>query len=660
MPDAAEMRSLEAVLRSLATAARSLRLYPATSPIPLQSVQAVRAALDEYFASGADPLVIALARDGFSVADTSVGAQIPGTRDLSDELRAHGVARIDVSSQVTSEELLAFITVVARPEEEVRTEGGVASLISAQGVTHLSVSEVRLSVVDHEVGTRAAETREYLTALAEDPEGAAAWYAAAAAGGPESFEADLVKLVENAGPEGQGPMLRVLGAAFKAQPPSGQDALLELAMKPGAVRDLVGGLFADFDAAEIAGSILSGAFGKNMLALSNALSRLPLDAVAAEVRAELEHMLPQAGHTSRERDFLDHMLEVRSKAEPEPALVTSDQTYSAILAATALSDDAVARARHAVSASGKDVGAAGVRAHLAILDRQTDFERYCRSAENLAGSVPHLLEQGDLALASRVLSELRERQSHNAGPWPELSGRLDAALNIAAGERSMRALVSAVAEDPSRADAAREFVRLAGDSGGAPLVTEAITLKGPGIAVAEELLGRRVIDLLNALAPETPWHLLGPVVTRLAAEGDARSVATIEALLERPDEQARREVVAALASLQGPLANRLLSAALRDPRAETVSVAARAIALSGQPGSAALLAERLHELDMDRGDFPLAKELIVALARTPEPAADDVLAELAARRAFIKRGHFSDIKSLVADAIKARRGGVVR
>lgn len=657
MPDTAELRSLEAVLRSLAVAARSLRLYPATSPIPMQSVEAVRAALDEYFQSGSDPLSLALARDGFSVDGSPVGTHIPGVRDLSGELRSHDVARIDVSSEVTGEELLAFITVVARPADEVRAEGGVAALAVADGVEHIAVSEVRLAVVDQATEDDGTGAGAGPLGLPEDAEGASAWYAAAAAAGPESFEADLAGLVKDADTEGMGQVVRALGVAFKSQPPAGQDALLALAMKPGPVRGLVGQLFQDFDAAEIAGSILSGSFGKNMLALSNALSRLPLDSVAADVRAELEHMLPQAGHTAHERDFLDHMLKVRSKEEPEQPLVTSDQTYSAVLTAATLSDGAVARARDAVSASSKDMNAAGLRAMLVLLDQQTDFERYCRSAENLAGTVPGLIEQGNLALAARVLTELRDRQSHGAGPWPDLSTRLEVALGIAAGPRAMGALVKSVAANAVLVEPAREIVRLAGDSGGQPLVTEAVTHKEPGIAVAEMLLGRRVIDLLNALAPETPWHLIGPVVSRLAAEGDPRSIATIEALMQRPDEQSRREVVTALVALQGPLANRLLANALRDPRPETVSVAARAIALSGQPGSAALLAERLRELDIDRADFPLAKELIVALARTPEPAADDVLRELASRRSFIKRGHFADIRSLVAEAIKARRAG---
>jgi hypothetical protein len=91
-----------------------------------------------------------------------------------------------------------------------------------------------------------------------------------------------------------------------------------------------------------------------------------------------------------------------------------------------------------------------------------------------------------------------------------------------------------------------------------------------------------------------------------------------------------------------------------------VIVAARAIARSGEPGSATLIATRLGELDIDRADFPLAKELLGALARTPGVEADQMLAKLGSRRAFIKRGHFAEFQALVAEARRARAGGLAR
>jgi len=105
-----------------------------------------------------------------------------------------------------------------------------------------------------------------------------------------------------------------------------------------------------------------------------------------------------------------------------------------------------------------------------------------------------------------------------------------------------------------------------------------------------------------------------------------------------------------------PASIRLPGVALRDPSPEVAMVAARAVAKSGVSGSATLLTSRLAELDVDTGDFLLAREIITGLARVPEPAADVALARLGSRRALIKRGHFAEIQQLVAraQAVRAR------
>jgi len=222
----------------------------------------------------------------------------------------------------------------------------------------------------------------------------------------------------------------------------------------------------------------------------------------------------------------------------------------------------------------------------------------------------------------------------------------------------MEALLNAVVANPDLEPAALQIVRHAGDTGAASLVTAAITHKAVGLDVAERLIGRRLIDLLHTTACSAQWFQLTPIVTRLAEAGDPRSIATIESLLARPDEQSRREVATGLAGLGTPAAVRLLGVALRDPSPEVAMVAARAIAKSGVPGSAALLAGRLSELDVDTNDFLLARELITGLARTPESTADEALAKLGSRRALIKRGHFAEIQQLVgrAQAVRAENG----
>ena len=657
----ATAQRLEHAVRSLSTASRSLRLYPPTSPIPHETVSVAVTALEQFFAAGFPVLSISLARDGFAFAGEPVAANVQGAGDLASELRAHGVAEIDFEPGVSADELLEFLTISARGPEEISEEGGLAVLAAAAGVEHVRVIDVQLTVVDTSAPADDPGYGDFLRDLVEDPTKLTTWFSAASGGDPASFEDGLIELMRAAGPDSVSQLMNSMTTAFLAQSSDGRDALLGLSMDDGPVRDLTGRMFGMLGAPDIAESVLGGTFGKNMLSLSSALTSLPLEQATAQVRAEVQAMLPTAGHTAKEAEFLQHMLEIRGRKEAEQSLVDADRTYRAVAQASMLKDEDIARARTALTASAGALGAASVRTMLALLDQQQDFELYCAGADNLARMVPQLIEQGDLTLASRVLAELANRESRNTGPWPELSGRLREAIATAAGPRSMGALVNAVVANPELEPAALQIVRHAGDTGGAELVAAAITHKSAGLELAERLIGRRLIDLLHTAAGSAQWFQLTPIVTRLAEAGDPRSIATIEALLARPDEQSRREVATGLAGLGTPAAVRLLGVALRDPSPEVAMVAARAIAKSGVPGSAALLAARLSELDVDTNDFLLARELITGLARTPEPTADEALAKLGSRRALIKRGHFAEIQQLVARARTVRaENGVAR
>ncbi len=654
-----ETGRLSAVVRALSTAEKSLRLYPPTSPIPRQSIDAALDAFVDIFGTGQPVISFTLTRDGFASRGEELATGM-GTPELVTEMREHGIAELSIVPGCDADQVLAFLQTMQLDPAHVREQGGISTALLAAGVERIRVVDVQLTVVETIGPAEDEDIDEFLRSLVQDPEKLSAWFAAASAGDPKAFEEGLMELVRVSGPSGFETMLQSLSIAFLNQHSEGKDALLDLALDPGPSRDLTGGMFRFLDSVDIAGSILGGDLGKNMLSLSNALTALPLEQVTAQVRAEVQAMLPGAGKSSKEAAFLEHMIEVREAPEPEPSLADSDRTYRAVVEASTLSEELIERARNAVAGSGNAISAAGVRTMMTLLGQQTDFELFMQSATSLAGMVPRLIEQGDLPLAAHVITELARRESTDSGPWPELSARLREALSVAVGPRSMAALLSAVTIDPSQADNARAILRFAGEAGASALVAEAISHKAEGIAQAEELLGRRVVDLLNKLAPQAQWFQLSGLVARLVAENDARSIQTIEALAKRPDEQSRREVVTGLAQAGGPVAERILPQALRDPSSEVAVTAARSLARSAMPGAGQMLAARLGEIDVDGADFALAREIVTGLARISDPIADEALAKLAGRRALIKRGHYAEVQDLVQQAIAARAKGASR
>lgn len=659
MPDVNDRQELEAVVRGIASAGKALKLYPPTSPIPRQSVDAATAALDTFL--GTHPVLsLTVARDGFGWCGQELGAGMIGVGDLADALRDHGVAEIDFLPGATAEDLMAFIDVITKDPDEVRAGGGFAALLAASGVDNVRAADVQLTVVDAAFAPERGATDEFLQELANDPDRLTGWMNAAASGDPAAFSEGLNELAANAGDEGMSQLLDTLAAAFMRQPAETRDVMLGLAMEGGSLHGLASGMFGRLGDEDIAGTLAEGVFGSNMLSLSSALTGLPIESRIEQVKARVQAMLKDGGHADKELGFLDHMVEVRRRAEPEPALVDADQLYRKVALAAAMPAEEIDRLRMETTGSRSTANRAGVATMLALLDQQRDFELYCRGLDGLAAMVPRLIDSGELDVAHTVLSELTVRESRAVQPWPELTGRLRAAITAAVSPQAMASLIRAVTADPSTLPAAREITRVAGDAAGPAIIEEAMAHKGEGLKAAEELLGRRVIDLLASQLGHAQWFQLAPAVARLALETDPRAQAAIAAAARRPDEQSRREVANGLSMAESPGALQLLGEMTADPSPEVAISAVRALGKAATPGAAQLLASRFEALDADNKDFLIAREIIGALSRTTDPGADAALAHIAARKAIIKRGHFAEIGDLARQAIAVRGRGAAR
>lgn len=657
MPERTDKQDLEAVIRGIASAGKALRLYPPTSPIPRQSVEAAAAALDTFL--GDHPaLSLTVARQGFTWRGETIGAGLPGVTDLADMLRDHGVATIDFIPGCNGDELIGLLTVIMQDRASVVAQGGMTTMLAGAGIDSIRASEVQLTVIE-DVGPAIGEDiDEFLRELALDPDKLAAWMAAASAGDPAAFGEGLGELAAAVGPEGMERLLETMASAFLKQNPDGKDALMGLALSGGSVRTITGGMFGNLGDGDIASSLTGGVFAKNMLSLSNALTGLPLEERIASIKAQVQDQLASGGHHEKEVAYLDHMVDVRQRDVPEQPLTETGDTYHNIARETELSDDEVESLRAYTQAGRDGASAASVNTILALLDQQQDFELYCRTADALGALVPRLIETGELAMAHKVLGELTAREGRSIQPWPELSGRLQQAITAAVSPQSMASLIGAVISNPESLPQARDIARIAGEAAGPAMIEQAMALKEEGVAAAEQIVGRRIVDLLAAHLPRAQWFQLAPAVARLAQEPDTRSQAAVEAASRRGDEQSRREVATGL-SRAGAHGSRLLAAMTRDASPEVATVAIRGLAKSSAPEAGGLLAARLDEMDVDGKDFALAREVIGALARIQDPAAGEALNRLASRKALIKRGHFAEVQDLASQALAARaqRGG---
>ena len=651
---------MEPIVRGLTAAAKALRLYPPTSPIPRQAVESAVAHLAAFLA--AEPVLpLKVVRDGLAWGGATVAPGAPGATELADSLRDHGVAEVDFLPGVTADEMLSFLVAVIEKPEALRERGGLAAVMVAAGIESVRTAEVSLTVIDPlAAATTDEEADEFLRELAGDPERISAWLAVATRNDPATLSASLADLARASGDQSLSSLVMSLSKSFGTLDSEARDAIVGVSLDDGPARDLLGRVFAGVGTADLAKTLCGGMYGRNMLSMSSALSRLPIADRMNEVLAQVKEILPEIGHGSKELDFLEHMLEVRNRSTPETSLADAQPLYRQAAELASVDVGQIAGARAGVARETGRADDSAVATMLTLLDQQQDFGLYCRTLDALAGMVPALVERARLDLAARVISELGARESRSVQPWPELTEKLRGAIGEATSRRTMKALVAAAASDPANITLAREIMQRAWDTATNDFVEEALAHKPDGLEVAEHVVGRRLIDMLAAAAPRAQWFQVAPLVSRLVVANDLRSQQAIETLLKRSDDASRREVAAGLASADGPAALRHLGTLMRDSSAEVALVAIRFVGRSTTPGAAALLKARLDGLDADGKDFSVVREIIGALARTPDAGADEVLQHLAARRALIKRGHFSEVNDLARQALAQRAKGADR
>lgn len=646
--------TVEEVVRSLATAAKTLRIYPPTSPIPKQAIDAALESIGLVLASQPTlPLIVS--RGGFTSRGAAVNCSAGG--ELADLLTSHEVAQIDFLPGCTPAELAAFLGVIFADPAEVRAAGGTAAAMAVAGVENIVVSQVVLTTASLEMPGQEADIDQFLRELASDEQQLAAWLAAAASGDPAALGEGLAELARVAGPNGMARLEQILGSAFVGQDVRARDTIVGLALAGNGASQLLKGAFNSLTPHDLASSISDGMYAKNMLSMSNVLDTLKPGSGLDGIIAELRPMLAGQGHDDKELRFLEHMLQARSSGA-EPALAERVPDFSAVATLARVEEARLTATRTEVGASKHDVNARAVGMMIALLDQQTDFDRWSHTLANLAALVPTLIVDGDVRLAERVFADLSGREARTTQPWPAISERLQQAMHSATSPDAMAALAHAVIADPATGDIAKSILRYVDPTGQQRFVMAVLgDRERNGMEIAERLLGLRVVDVLAASEPELQWFQVAQVVARLAPETGQRAQQALAALVRRPDPRARQEAARGLGASPSPNVLQLLDELSRDLAPEVAVAAVRSLGRTAAPGAAALLERIFEGLDSAGKDFPLAREVLGALSRTPDPGAGAILERIASHRVLVKRGHFAEVQELARQALAARSGG---
>lgn len=645
-------RVLGPIVRNLAGAARALRLYPPASPLPKQAAEAACQALRTYFETE-NVLPLTVKRGSLACRDWD-GAGIPGVAEMADALGAHGIAELDFVGVCQPSELISFLHAALLAPEEAASRGGLPAMLASEGIESIRVVQVNLTTIEAPMAMPEGDVDEFLAELASDPGKLGTWLQAAFRYDNESVADGIAELAGAAGADGLPRLSSSMAEAFLAQSTEGKDRLLEITLDSERIRSVTSAMLERLRDADIAAALTSGRFGKNMLSLSSAINRLPVEGRTKRLAEETRTALPAAGHGEKEVEFFDHMLDVRTSGRAEPALA-EDPRYVRAAELSVVPEHEKRRAKGEVEDSDAHLNRQAVAALTTLLDQETDFELYARSLQALGAMVPRLLEKGETDLAVKIVTDLSRRESRATLP-PRLVEQLRESLSIACSTPSMTALLALTGKDLRALELGREMVRVGGEAAARTLAEAALTSEDErAMDSAAQVLGKRLPELMAAASSKTQWFHVAKLAKSLAMDGSPRCTQALEALMSRKDEQSRREAAKGLAVAGGPLAARHLKTLLGDPSPEVAIVAARVIGRTRVVGAAETLSARLADLDLDGKDFLLGREIITALAQIPSPAAEKAIKRVVDRRMLIKRGRFAEVQAHARNALEAQK-----
>ncbi len=644
---------LSRTVRSIGAAWRASRLYPPESPMTAEAAQRVADAVEEYVQ--AEPaLKLDIVRGGFVLRGIDGVLAQPGIPELADALGEHGIGELHFVAPPIPEEIISFLTVVQERPHELHANGGMQTALTRANVHAIRVVAVVLSKIETPPEIPEEDADKFLAELAADAGRLAVWLRSLLASDDEGLSDGILTLANAA--VSVPAFGRTMAAAFLELEIDDKDRLLEASINLESIRHVSVEMLANLSAIELTAAIRGGNYGKNLMALSYALTSLPVGNRADELLNEATQALSAAGVGNVEIQFLERIIALRRAAVPEPPLVDGQSEFRLILDATGRAQAQAPAMRQEV-AGRHNLDGVGVAEIMHLLDLAEDYRAYSSVLGALSRSVPYLIGS-DPDLAMSIVRDISRRAAALEKPWPELPAEFGRTINEMCGLKSMTALVDMYASHERAIDLAKELVTIGGEASAQSLAGAALDSESDdSIEFAEAVLGRRLPELLVVQVPHAEARHAAKLAELFARDGGPNSMRALGQLVARPDEQVRSRTARGIVAGGGQALSLHMPKLLRDESSTVALVACSALTQCDAVGSTEMMARRLGELEDER-ELPLAREIIKVLSKSPTAAAESALSEMASKGGLLRKGPHPEMKHLAQEALKARKGGV--
>ena len=615
----AETRShAEDVLRALAAAVNSSRLYPPSSELPRQAI----ARFLQAASSAASTVRFSVDKGGFRSGDQELAAGQTQVVNLAETLHVLQVGQMMIAPAVTEEEALAFIATVNSDSRTLRENGGLRKALGEAGVEQIAVIEVTLRASDEE-GILGLD----LTAAPLEDIGRETSVVAEEWGKTAS----------------QGDGVDRLGTAFDRL----EEAARELAQR--RVADALMRLDEATRVKLLSQSLTPDLCGQRMGSMLQVIARMNPASLARLLRLVAERAGTRPDKLLASIDLPPELVReigMLLSPPPEPGLEhgVPRHTDPTEIAEELAEEDETGDLERQIALSSPPLAAGkALLTTTAIAAERPTLE----AVDAIRVALAPAAHDGALREVRQALQRLTEMET-------------DAALTLAVGQaRAALAdpeVLRAVCHAPiSEADAAivGEILNAAGPAGSEALLTAYVETNGATRALLRPVL-RGAADGALAVASRyvrTADSGRAEAIVRVLPDfGDRRAVSTANQALEHLDARVRKAAVTALAEMRSEEAIAGLAKALAHWEPETRRFAAREIGRTGAIGALPALLRILEEISMFEKNYELKKEVIKSLEALGSKDAAPMLRRIAQRRFVIGRKN-KELRFLARNAL---------
>ncbi len=629
-PAGAPIARAEELLRSLAVAMHSVRLYPSASPMRAEAITRFTSFAHDVTRS-TGPLQYRVDRNRFIVADSAVGEGVPQIAVLAELLHALQVGQLIVAPGTTDEETVRFLEILNGDSAALRGSGGFRKALVEAGVANIAVVEVTLRA-STESGLLGLDlTTSPLEEIAPELAAAAGAWAAQAASGAEATDAvaEAITRLE--------PAARDLAMSRCAEALRFLDEQTRLSLMDAALTHAP------------AGGAMEG--------MLDVVAHMPPAALARLLRMTAQMRGDDADDLAGALELPPEVsAEVAALMRPAPVSdesrgIPAEADVSGIVAEVAGTDedDVLELDRLVAGTTARDSAARGLSTALRIAQLRGNED----SVRALGDAIPGAAQAGalrEVADAAAFLAEALED--------PALTVAAHAARGAFSEPGLARECVRQLLLDP-QSTAARSLLQAAGSAGAEALIEAYVQ----GDHTIRSTLIPTIGSLSESVAPAAGRVLRTgesttalAVVRMLEAMGSRRLVPTIALGLEHLDARVREAAVTAAARTPGNESLQLLEKCLTHWDPETRRIAAREIGAARLETAVPALLKVISVAEVNERNYELKKEVLKSLDAIGHESALPVLRRLASRRLVIgkKNRELRYLAGRTIDSIEGR------